>query len=135
GGAAVVKVLDFGIAKLTQIDARTSRMGLTGTGEVMGTPHYMSPEQFFGERDIDQRTDIWALGVILYECIAGTVPTKAGNFGQVFKLIVEGGIKPLGEAAPDTPADVAQLVDRMLSREREQRPFDLKEVARVLRSY
>jgi serine/threonine protein kinase len=95
----------------------------------------MSPEQVFGERDLDQRADIWALGVILYECIAGVVPTKATNVGQIFKLIVEGGIKPLAEAAPGTPPDVAGLVDRMLSRAREERPFDLKEVARVLRRY
>jgi serine/threonine protein kinase len=135
GGAAVVKVLDFGIAKLTRADPRASRSGLTGSGAVLGTPHYMSPEQVFGERDIDQRADIWALGVILYECIAGAVPTRAANVGQIFKLIVEGGIKPLAEVAPDTPPDVAVLVDRMLSRAREERPFDLKEVARILRRY
>jgi len=135
GGAACVKVLDFGLAKLTRGEQPNSRSGLTGSSEVMGTPNYMSPEQVFGERVIDQRADIWALGVILYECIAGTVPTKAANVGQVFKLIVEGGLKPLAEAAPGTPDDVAELVDRMLTRQREQRPFDLKEVARVLRRY
>src|SRR5688500_1886807 len=70
GGAPLVKVLDFGIAKVTRAsdDHASHGHGLTGSGEVLGTPNYMAPEQVFGERDIDQRCDIWALGVILYEC-------------------------------------------------------------------
>jgi eukaryotic-like serine/threonine-protein kinase len=133
-GGTLVKVLDFGIAKVTRIaDEHSSHAhGLTGTGEVLGTPNYMSPEQVFGERDIDQRADVWALGVILYECLAGTVPTKAANLGQVFKLIVAGGIKPLEKVRPDVPHDIAALVQRMLTRRREQRPFDLSEITAVL---
>jgi serine/threonine protein kinase len=133
-GESIVKVLDFGIAKVTRpADDHVSHgPGLTGSGEVLGTPHYMSPEQVFGERDIDQRCDIWALGVILYECLTGIVPTRAANVGQVFKLIVAGGIKPLGGLLSDVPAEVTALVDRMLARRREQRPFDLGEIARVL---
>jgi eukaryotic-like serine/threonine-protein kinase len=92
----------------------------------------MSPEQVFGERDIDQRCDIWSLGVILYECLSGIVPTRAANVGQVFKLIVAGGIKPLSTVLPDVPDDITDLVHRMLARRRDQRPFDLNEIARVL---
>jgi serine/threonine protein kinase len=135
GGAAVVKVLDFGIAKMTRNDEQvTLLLGHSGTS-ILGTPHYMSPEQVFGEHDIDHRADIWALGVILYECLAGQVPTKAANFGQVFKLIVGGGIKPLAAAVPGLPSDATALVDRMLARTRNDRPSDLKEVARLLRRY
>jgi serine/threonine protein kinase len=134
GGAPQVKVLDFGIAKVTRPtdDYPSLGHGLTGSGEVLGTPHYMSPEQVFGERDIDQRADIWALGVILYECLSGVVPTRAPNVGQVFKLIVAGGIKPLDRVAPEAPTDLVQLVQSMLARRRDQRPFDLNEIARVL---
>jgi len=137
GGQPVVKVLDFGIAKVTRpADEHASHgHGLTGSGEVLGTPHYMAPEQVFGERDIDQRCDIWALGVIFYECLTGIVPTKAANVGQVFKLIVAGGIKPLDSVLPEGPADITALVRRMLARRREQRPFDMNEIARVLRGY
>jgi serine/threonine protein kinase len=136
-GASIVKVLDFGIAKVTRpADEHASHgHGLTGSGEVLGTPNYMSPEQVFGERDIDQRSDIWALGVILYECLSGIVPTKAANVGQVFKLIVAGGIKPLSGVLPDCPDDITDLVYRMLARRRDQRPFDLNEIAEVLRRY
>jgi serine/threonine protein kinase len=142
-GAPLVKVVDFGIAKVTrpaddqanQADQANLGQGLTGSGEVLGTPHYMSPEQVFGERDIDQRADIWALGVILYECLSGVVPTRAPNVGQVFKLIVAGGIKPLETVAREAPADLVQLAHRMLARRRVERPFDLNEIAQVLRRH
>jgi serine/threonine protein kinase len=137
GGAPIVKVLDFGIAKLTRAsdDHASHGHGLTGSGEVLGTPNYMAPEQVFGERDIDQRCDIWALGVILYECLTGIVPTKAANVGQVFKLIVAGGIKPINQVWPQVPDDITDLVHRMLARRRDQRPFDLNEIAGVLGGY
>jgi serine/threonine protein kinase len=133
-GRAVVKVLDFGIAKVTRISEEHASHGhgLTATGEVLGTPNYMSPEQVFGERDIDHRADVWAMGVILYECLSGVVPTKAANVGQVFKLIVTGGIKPLQRELPEAPDDIADLVHRMLARRRDQRPSDLNAVAAVL---
>jgi serine/threonine protein kinase len=136
-GSLTVKVLDFGIAKVTRAsdDHASHGHGLTGSGEVLGTPNYMSPEQVFGERDIDQRCDIWALGVILYECLSGIMPTKAANVGQVFKLIVAGGIKPLDQVLTAVPADITSLVHRMLARRRDQRPFDLNEIAQVLGKY
>jgi serine/threonine protein kinase len=133
GGATVVKVLDFGIARITQVEGHGSGgVGLTASGDMLGTPNYMSPEQVFGERDIDQRADIWALGVVLYECLSGVLPTKAANLGQVFKLIVAGGIKPLSAVLPDAPPEVCALVDAMLARRRDQRPGDLIQISQLL---
>jgi serine/threonine protein kinase len=135
-GASAVTVLDFGIAKVTRLDSSvTQSVGLTGTGEVMGTPNYMAPEQVFGERDVDHRCDVWALGVIMYECLTGILPTRAANIGQVFKLIVAGGIKPLDSVLPDAARPIVELVHRMLARRRELRPFDLNEVASLLGRY
>src|SRR5207302_644895 len=66
-----VKVLDFGIAKLTAVDGLAARtQALTGTGSMIGTPYYMSPEQVVSEKDLDARADIWSLGVVLYEGLA-----------------------------------------------------------------
>ncbi|WP_437624610.1 serine/threonine-protein kinase [Sorangium sp. So ce1151] len=128
-----VKVLDFGIAKLTSVEGDlTESAGLTRSGSFLGTPCYMAPEQAFGEREIDHRADIWSLGILLYECLSGMLPTRADNMGQVFKIIVTGAIPPLSEVAPDVPGEVASLVGRMLSRERHDRPADLIEVAGVL---
>ena len=129
-----VKVLDFGIAKIApNVDAASgaSFTSLTSTGAVLGTPLFMSPEQAFGERSIDHRTDVWSLGLVLYEALSGVLPTRAENVGQVLKIIVTGPIAPLGDVAPSVPAALAELVDRMLSRDREARPT-LAEIAAVL---
>jgi len=122
-----VRVLDFGIAKLTtELDGTST--SLTGTGDVLGTPHYMSPEQIFGEADIDHRTDVWSLGVIAFQCLSGAHPVSAENVGQVLKAITTGKLTPLARAAPQLPTLVTDLVDRMLSRDRKNRPRDLREV-------
>ncbi|WP_437990416.1 protein kinase domain-containing protein [Sorangium sp. So ce145] len=133
GSSERVKVLDFGIAKLTATsgqDAQTT--GLTESGTRLGTPCYMSPEQTFGDRQIDHRTDNWSLGLILYECLSGVLPTRADNAGQVFKIIVTGAIPPLEKVAPDVPRELARVVGRLLSTDRQARLSDLSEVARAL---
>jgi serine/threonine protein kinase len=132
-GTTDVRVLDFGIAKLTATEGdAASSAAITGTGAVLGTPYYMSPEQVFGEKDIDHRADIWALGVILYECLAGVRPTQADNIGQVFKIVMTDAIKPIELHVPELPAPLVQLIGRMLTPDREKRPKDLREVASVL---
>lgn len=129
-------VLDFGIAKLTKPQTDISNASvITGAWSLLGTPHYMSPEQIIGEKDIDHRTDIWAMGAILYECLAGVRPAEAKSPGKIFELILLRGIKPLSERMPDLPGDVADLVRRMLARERDDRPWDLHEAEVVLERY
>lgn len=135
-GGLEVRVLDFGIAKLVaDEDHAETTAGLTTTGSILGTPCYMAPEQVFGEKDIDHRVDIWAIGIILYQMLTGILPTKADNVGQVLKIVVTRGIWPLGEAAPDLPRELSAIVDRMLSKEREERPTDLREVRAVLAEF
>ncbi|WP_437689573.1 serine/threonine-protein kinase [Sorangium sp. So ce176] len=134
--AARVRVLDFGIAKLTAAHGETAwTSGRTGTGEMLGTPYYMSPEQILGEHDVDHRADIWSLGVILYECLTSVRPNEAESMGKVLKRILTGAMRPIGEIAPALPADVAAMVDRMLSPDRAQRPADLREVGALLGRY
>ncbi|WP_437958163.1 serine/threonine-protein kinase [Sorangium sp. So ce119] len=134
--AARVRVLDFGIAKLTAAHGETAwTSGRTGTGEMLGTPYYMSPEQILGEHDVDHRADIWSLGVILYECLTSVRPNEAASMGKVLKRILTGAMRPIGEVAPALPADVAAMVDRMLSPDRAQRPADLREVGALLERY
>ncbi|WP_437485076.1 protein kinase [Sorangium sp. So ce1014] len=131
--SARVRVLDFGIAKLTAAHGETGwTSGRTSTGEMLGTPYYMSPEQILGEHDVDHRADIWSLGVILYECLTSVRPTEAENMGKVLKRILTGTIRPIGEIAPGLSADVAAMIDRMLSPDRAQRPADLREVGALL---
>src|SRR5262249_52289680 len=88
GPAADVRVLDFGIAKLTATHGLAARTAdLTQTGAFLGTPLYMSPEQVFGEKRVDHRSDIWSIGVILYRCLTGIVPTNGETFGEVMRKI------------------------------------------------
>jgi serine/threonine-protein kinase len=87
---------------------------------MVGTPYYMSPEQAFGEKDIDGRADLWAVGVMIYECLAGVRPTEARNVGQVLKTLAHLSIPPLSEVAPEVPASMAALIGDVLC-ERDRR--------------
>jgi serine/threonine-protein kinase len=134
GGSPLVRVLDFGIARRSVIDSETAMStGLTTTGLIVGTPAYMSPEQLYGERDLDHRADLWSLGVVVYQCLTGILPTEGDNLGQVIKAIVARPFEPLERLRPEVPPALANLVARLLSRDRTRRPFDASEVFDVLR--
>ena len=128
-GRVQVKLLDFGIAKLVGTDSPKEK--LTQTGSVIGTPHYMSPEQINGSRDIDQRTDIYALGIITYEMFAGVTPFT----GETLQAVMTGHLfkdpPRLADIPPilGVPKPIAEIVDRMLVKDANAR-YD--SVAQVL---
>ncbi|HYJ08722.1 MAG TPA: serine/threonine-protein kinase, partial [Polyangiaceae bacterium] len=110
------KVLDFGIAKLSQ----GFSANLTSEGTVLGSPAYMSPEQARGEMDVDFRTDMWALCVLLYEMITGVHPFTGANWHGLMWAIMEGKPKALAEHQLEEPA-LWSILSRGLSKERERR--------------
>jgi len=120
-----VKVLDFGLAKPVSVAAADT--ALTQPGIVMGTPQYMSPEQARG-RDIDERSDVWSLGVMLHEMIAGTTPFAGLTLADVFAAIVGGDPAPL----PAAPAAVASCVGRALAKEPDGRYPSAREMHAAL---
>jgi serine/threonine-protein kinase len=122
--AGGVRILDFGIAKRLTKDEVTDTF--TSTGAMLGTPAYMAPEQIFGERDIDGKADVWALGVILYECLSGARPFE-GGVGQVLKAITSHRVAPLRTETPE----LGRFVMKMLVTEPAERP-SMAEVLRVL---
>ena len=129
GVCSNVRILDFGVAKLSGKDAATKETNrLTETGAMIGTPHYMAPEQAFGESDIDARADLWAVGAVLYECLAGVPPTDGHNLGQILKVLASGKIVPLAARAPLVPLALAALVDDLLAIEKEARPRSAEDV-------
>jgi serine/threonine-protein kinase len=125
-----VLVLDFGIAKrLPKAGLGHAETALTSAGGFLGTPCYMAPEQVYGE-ELDERADVWSLGIVLYECLTGVLPT-AGGLGQTLKVITRDGVGPILEVEPQLPASLAEMVMRMVSRAPEERPT-VSEVRRVL---
>lgn len=123
-----VTLLDFGIAKVTSPDPAEGTATLTMDGAMLGTPFYMSPEQIYGEPDVDHRSDIWALGVILFECLSGCRPTQAKSIGQILKIITNREIVPIDRLAPHVPPPVAALIMSMLSLKRDDWPRSLAHV-------
>ena len=126
-----IKVLDFGIAKEVHPEKADTESGLTTTGAMLGTLQYMAPEQVFGDTDVDQRADVWALGLVIYECLSGRRPTEGHGSGQVLKAIMTARFTRLDELVPSCPKVISELVEQMLSRDRAERPA-MREVCRRL---
>lgn len=124
-----VKVLDFGIAKLR--DMQTSN--LTQTGSVMGTPHYMSPEQCMGE-ELDHRSDIYSLGVVLYEALCGVVPFNSPTPSAVVIQHVNQAPPSLRSMNLSIPLEVEETVLHALAKRREARPQRAGELAQEMMS-
>ncbi len=122
-----VKVLDFGLAKLTESqntsvdpEGPTRAQVKTSAGVVMGTVGYMSPEQARAE-GVDARTDIWSLGVLLYEMVAGCAPFDRSSPSEVIASILEHNPPPLLRYARDVPAELERIVTKTLTKDREER--------------
>jgi serine/threonine-protein kinase len=131
-----VKVLDFGLAKLTAVDGEAqASVGLSTTNALVGTPMYMAPEQVYGDLAPDARIDVWALGLIVFECLTGILPTRAGNVGHVLRKILSDTLPRIEDVDPEVPADVAAEVNRMLARQREDRPARATAIRAVLLRY
>jgi serine/threonine-protein kinase len=125
GGKRVLKVLDFGVSKLPD-------SSVTKSAVAMGSPLYMAPEQMSSSRDVDARADVWSLGATLYELLSGRPPFDAPNVLALAAMVRESEIVPLGEVRPDLPEDLARIVMRCLSKDRELRYRDGAELGEAL---
>lgn len=128
----VAKVLDFGLAKLVPLTSSegadsTHTAFRTGSGHVMGTVTYMSPEQARG-LDVDARTDIWSLGVILYELVAARHPFSGPTSSDVLAAILDRDPAPLMRFEPQTPGELQRIVTKALRKDRERRYQFMKEL-------
>ena len=135
-GDGYVKVLDFGLAKLTEHrsgDSEATTMVNTDDGVVMGTVAYMSPEQARGLA-VDARTDIWSLGVVLYEMVAGCAPFAAATPTDAIISIAEREPAPLARHAAEVPLQLERIVRKALAKDREERYQTAKDLTLDLKS-
>jgi len=124
-----VKIADFGLAKLTQ--GATSH---TAANSILGTPLYMSPEQAFGE-SVDQRSDLFSLGTVLYELLTGRQPFASENYMGVIQNIINKNIPPVSEFNPELPDEVQAITSRALSKERDNRFQTAREFREAIEDY
>ncbi|MCB9780878.1 MAG: protein kinase [Alphaproteobacteria bacterium] len=124
GGGWLAKVTDFGIAKIVGAEGRR----MTRTGVMMGTPGYMAPEQYSDAAHVDERADIFALGVMLYDMLAGVGPFEGGDLYAVLDATVRGRFRPLDELRPDCPDALISLVHDCLAPEAGDRPASCRAI-------
>jgi serine/threonine-protein kinase len=130
-GKPLVKVLDFGISK--SIDAQG--LSLTRTSSIMGSPLYMSPEQMRSSKNVDQRADIWALGVILYELLTGRVPFEAESVPELCLKVVQDEPTPPKGLRPEVPEGLSAVVLKCLEKNVTNRFSNVAELAASLEPY
>lgn len=124
-----VKIIDFGISKFHSL---SGDMSMTRTGSVMGTPYYMSPEQARGSRDIDMRSDVYAMGVIMYEALSGAKPFTAETFNELLFKIVLSTPPPLGEIVGAIDGAFETIVYKAMARDVEHRFESAEALIRAL---
>jgi eukaryotic-like serine/threonine-protein kinase len=126
----VPKILDFGISK--NLVATGEGQFQTCHGAVLGNPLYMSPEQACGAEQVDARTDVWSMGVLMYQCLTGMTPFRSRNYNALMVEIMTRPHRPLVEASPSVDRELAAIVEGCLMKDRTQRIRSARELAERL---
>jgi len=135
-GETSPKILDFGLSKSSiRFGAARDSDRITGTGVVVGTPAYLSPERVRMESDGDVHGDVWAIGVVLYECTTGFLPFPARTVREMFIQISSGRATPIEDVFPEVDANFAKIVMRCLRKEPDQRYPSAAEIEEDIRRY
>lgn len=133
GRVTSAKVLDFGISKLSS--AENEARAITQTGAIMGTPQYMAPEQIRGMKDIDERSDVYAIGVMLYQALTGRLPFDEETFTALAVAIAVGTLRPPRDIVAEIEPGLDDVVMRALQRARADRWPDVATLARALEPF
>ncbi len=118
-----VKIVDFGLSKILgdSLPGQLGHSSITQAGTMLGTPLYMSPEQIEAAPDVDHRTDLWSMGAILYETIAGAPPFTESSYARLVMSICQRDPRPVDELAPGVPPALTRVIARALERSRDAR--------------
>jgi serine/threonine protein kinase len=135
-GTQIIKILDFGISKSTDpfenAGERKRAMQLTGGRAVLGSPPYMSPEQVRSPKTVDHRTDIWSLGVVMYELLTNSMPFGGDEINETFAQVLEKEPQPIRAIVTGVPEGLERVVMKCLQKNRDNRFSDVAELARAL---
>lgn len=134
-GTDSIKILDFGVSKVEMPAESGSSADLTRPATVLGTPLYMSPEQMLSSREVDARTDIWALGTILYELLAGQAPFRGETLAEVHARVASQSPPPMAKSRPDMPGELEAIILRCLEKDRGRRYANVAELAIALEPF
>ncbi|MDB4993786.1 MAG: Serine/threonine-protein kinase pkn3 [Myxococcaceae bacterium] len=131
----IIKVLDFGISKSMDQDPHSPSGSLTRTSAVLGSAFYLSPEQLISAKTVDQRADIWALGIVLYQLLSGRVPFDGDSMPEVVARILKNQPMPLRQLRADVPEHLAAIVSHCLREAPHERFTSVLELAQALAPY
>ena len=132
-GAPLVKVLDFGISKANQLGDAGG--GMTKTAAMMGSPYFMSPEQMRSAKDVDARSDVWSVGVIIYQLLTARLPFESDTLGGIMAAVFTEDPRMLSTYRPDVPHAFEAIVRRCLQRDPSARAQNVGEIAMTLAPY
>lgn len=130
-GTRILKLLDFGVARLESANLEREITELTRTGALIGSPKYMAPEQLRGAKELDQRADLWSLGAVLYRALAGSLPHDADTLGELIVQVCSVPAPPLHDRA-QVPRELSRLVGRLLAIEPADRIASANELSHEL---
>ncbi|MBN1771578.1 MAG: protein kinase [Deltaproteobacteria bacterium] len=127
-GATVIKLVDLGISKALG----STSQAITQSGSALGTPHYMAPEQLRGEKDVDGRVDLYAMGIVMYRALSGAFPFDGRTFEHLVTRILDGTCAPLSSIVPGLPTGLSDAVAWTMNKDREQRAPSAEALAATL---
>jgi serine/threonine protein kinase len=134
-GALCIKVLDFGISKISKVGGSGPSMAMTRTSTTMGTPLYMSPEQMESARQVDARSDIWALGVTLFELLTGKTPFSGETLPEVCLKVTTHRAPPVRSFRSDVPEEIEEVIFKCLEKDRARRYASVGELCAAIAKF